>query len=174
VLLIASMLVIRKDRFEVFALAAIAAVLIISVGIAFTSPRRGLGQEQQKRYAAATENLKEIKGPILSDNSFIPILKGQKPFMLDAFVFRMLRENNPSSSSSFEAPLFDRLEKKWFEAIVLEKWAASMPGLHFGKGFYESVERNYCLAKDTRHWLFYFRCDEKENISDSLEISQNN
>jgi len=155
-------------------LGTIASVLVIAVGVAFASPRRGPGQEQDKRYSAAIENLKAVEGPILSDNSYIPTIMGQKPFMLDAFVFRMLRENNPSSSSSFEAPLFDRLEKKWFEAIVLEKWAASMPGLHFGKGFYDSVERNYCLAKDTRHWLFYFRCDEKENISDSLEISQNN
>lgn len=171
VLLIASMLVIRKDRFEVFALGAIASVLIIAVGIAFTSPRRGRGQEQQKRYAAAIENLKEVKGPILSDNSYIPTLMGQKPFMLDAFVFRMIREKKPSSSS-FAAPLFDRLERRWFAAIVLEKWAASMPGLHFGKGFYETVERNYCLAKETKHWLFYFRCDEKKSISDSMEISQ--
>jgi len=173
VLLMASMLVIRKDRFEVFALGTIASVLIIAVGIAFSSPRRGPGPEQQKRYAVAIENLKEVEGPILSDNSFIPILMGQKPFMLDAFVFRMLRAKSPSSSS-FAAPLFDRLEGRWFEAIVLEKWAASFPGLHFGKGFYESVEENYCLAKETRLWLFYFRCDEKKNFSDSIEISENN
>jgi len=169
----ASMLVIKKDRFEVFALGTIASVLIIAVGIAFSSPRRGPGPEQQKRYAVAIENLKEVEGPILSDNSFIPILMGQKPFMLDAFVFRMLRAKSPSSSS-FAAPLFDRLEGRWFEAIVLEKWAASFPGLHFGKGFYKSVEENYCLVKETKQWLFYFRCDEKKNISDSIEISQNN
>ena len=76
------------------------------------------------------------------------------------------------SSPDIGRPLFDRLETKWFEAIVLEKWAGSMPGLHFGKNFYESVERNYCLAKDTRHWLFYFRCEEKETSSSSIEMSQ--
>ena len=91
---------------------------------------------------------------------------------IDAAKVMMLREKI-SSPASFAAPLFDKLEGRWFEAIVLEKWAASFPGLHFGKGFYESVEENYCLAKETKHWFFYFRCDEKENISDSMKISQN-
>ncbi len=93
--------------------------------------------------------------------------------MLDAFVFRMLREKI-SSPASFAAPLFDKLEGKWFEAIVLEKWAATFPGMQFGQGFYESVEENYCLAKETKLWLFYFRCDEKKTDSDLIEISQNN
>ncbi|NIR50934.1 hypothetical protein GWO43_20140 [candidate division KSB1 bacterium] len=163
VLLITSLLIIRAERFEMVALSAISSILIIVLGISLTSNNRTAPAKYQKRYALVTEYLKGVKGPILSDNSLIPILMGQNPFMLDAFVFRMLREKK--TSASFEKPLFDRIEEKWFEAIVLEKWASSFPGLHFGEGFYESVERNYCLRQETQQWLFYLRCDDRKNVN---------
>lgn len=166
VLLMASVVMTRKDRFEAVTMTGVGIALLIALAVLAASIFRVPPWKNEEHYQVVRENLAGIEGPILSDNSFIPILMGQKPFMLDAFMFRMLRENKPYPS--FEKPLFDRIEERWFAAIVLEKWATAFPGLHFGEGFYESIERNYCLRQKTKQWLFYFRCGDGGNIHSHL------
>ncbi len=83
--------------------------------------------------------------PILAENPLVAVVAGQQPYLLDAFLFRVIREKNPS----FADPLWQMLHEKRFSAVVLIMDPDSEEGRtwystgHFGKGFVERLERDY-------------------------------
>ena len=98
------------------------------------------------------------RGSILAENPAFPVLAGQKAFVLDPFMLNVIRKNDPS----FAELLFDRLHDRWFGAIVLFKADPRTPwgrrrldNTIFGKGFADTVEENYYLAKQFGTQLVY-------------------
>ena len=53
--------------------------------------------------------------PIVSENPIIPVLAGQRPYVLDPWMVRLLRKHAPG----FEEPLLERLRNRTFSAVVL-------------------------------------------------------
>ncbi len=158
VALLACMLVLKNIQSKAAALLTIVVLLILTLAAALLGWYKTAPWSYENRYSAATQILKEVEGPILSDNANVPILMGQQPFMLDAFMFRMIKDRDPSYGDE----LLNRVQTKQFSAIVLEKWATvgNHRGLHFGEDVYDSVERHYVLREDQNGWLFYFPRNE--------------
>ena len=95
--------------------------------------------------------------PILADNPLVPIIAGQQPYVMDAFMFRVLAENN----SDFAQPLWRMIDDKDFAAIVLQDNPDSDDGkevythYHFGGEFLNHLHKNYQPAGTPGdHYLF--------------------
>ncbi len=54
-------------------------------------------------------------GPLLADNPWVPILAGERPFMLDNFPLRLVCEQRPE----VQEDLFSKIEGHHFRAVVL-------------------------------------------------------
>lgn len=88
------------------------------------------------------------KRPILSETPLLPIIAGQRPYLLDPFNFRIMVEKKPSLGE----PMWQMLHEHGFAAIVLlhdprnNEGREFYGGTHFGKAFMEGLERDYELA----------------------------
>lgn len=91
------------------------------------------------------QSIGKTDAPILAENPLVPVVAGQQPYLLDAFLFRVIREKDPS----FADPLWQMLREKRFSAVVLindpdtEEGQTWYSTAHFGKGFVERLERDY-------------------------------
>jgi hypothetical protein len=85
---------------------------------------------------------------ILSDNPLVPLTAGQRPFVLDAFMFRVLQERVPH----FGEPMWQMLRERRFAAVVLvddpdsDEGKDTYSNYHFGDDFMELMRQNYELA----------------------------
>lgn len=83
--------------------------------------------------------------PILAENPLVPIAAGQRPYLNDAFAFRLTRQTNPA----IEARLWRDLADHRFVAVVLERDPHTDRGEDwyrsgfFGEGFIDQLERQY-------------------------------
>jgi hypothetical protein len=128
----------------ILALAVLVAAVPL-VGIFKNGDRRFHPHRFQKALAAVGHTGK----PILSENPVIPVLAGQQPYVLDAWMLRLLRESQPD----FGEPLLEALRNQGFGAVVLcmadpatssgERWYETA---HFGPGFASALNENYRLV----------------------------
>jgi len=87
--------------------------------------------------------------PILADDPLVPITAGQQPYVLDAFMLRVIREHDPS----FSDPLWQKLRQRQFAAVVLldnpdsDEGSDTYSNYHFGDDFVPLVEENYQPGK---------------------------
>jgi hypothetical protein len=102
--------------------------------------------------------------PILAENPLVPIVAGQQPYLMDAFMFRTIREKD----SSFADSLWQMLHEKRFSAVVLIKDPDTAEGqawystVHFGKGFVERLELDYQrVGMSGRQYLYMPRGSKK-------------
>jgi hypothetical protein len=150
VVLIASWLahasVPRHRQVGVYALALVTLVAAVPLlGIFKNGDRRFHPHRFQKVLATVGDTSK----PILSENPVIPVLGGQQPYVLDAWMLRLLRQNDPD----FGAPLLEGLRHQAFGAVVLcmadpatsagQRWYETV---HFGPGFVAALNENYRLV----------------------------
>jgi hypothetical protein len=83
--------------------------------------------------------------PILSDNPLVPLTAGQHPYVLDAFMFRVLEERE----ANFGDPMWKMLRERRFGAVVLvdnpdtEEGKVTYDNFHFGDDFMEVMRQNY-------------------------------
>jgi hypothetical protein len=83
--------------------------------------------------------------PILSDNPLVPLAAGQHPYVLDAFMFRVLEERE----TNFGDPMWKMLKERRFGAVVFvdnpdsEEGKDTYDNFHFGDDFMEVVRQNY-------------------------------
>lgn len=102
--------------------------------------------------------------PILAENPLIPVLAGQRTYVLDAWMLRMLRERIPN----FGDPLLEKLRHQDFGAVVLsfadprtqraQMWYTYSD---FGPGFLEALTENYRLGAKVEDQLIYFPIGDK-------------
>jgi hypothetical protein len=101
-------------------------------------------------------------GPLLSENPLIPILMGEKPYLLDPYSSKVLTQNYPEVKQD----LFDNLDRQRFRAVVLTHWTPmsqefpfeglarkkALSGkpfygnVHFPKEFLSTLKNNYILG----------------------------
>jgi hypothetical protein len=83
--------------------------------------------------------------PILSDNPLVPLTAGQHPYVLDAFMFRVLEERE----ANFGDPMWKMLKERRFGAVVFvdnpdnEEGKDTYDNFHFGDDFMEVMRQNY-------------------------------
>jgi hypothetical protein len=77
--------------------------------------------------------------PILAMHPLLPILAGQRPYLIDAWMLAVVTEKNPG----FEQPMLDAIRQRQFSAIVLE---FDLPSKSDG-GFNDDIRENYQLVK---------------------------
>jgi hypothetical protein len=108
---------------------------------------------------------------ILSENPLVPLLMGQRPFVLDAFSLRLLAQKSPVVHEDFTR----KIENRFFEAIVLLDWSgapldrleAAMEKhsslgvdrfygeVHFPPGFLDLMKKHYALSFVERPFVIY-------------------
>jgi hypothetical protein len=92
-------------------------------------------------------------GPILAEDPLLPLLAGQRPYMLDPFMFRAIRKQKPEIADRF----WEDLDGRHFKAVILrgppdDPQYSSNEG-DFGPGFIQRLCQEYALA--SVHGSFY-------------------
>jgi hypothetical protein len=99
----------------------------------------------------------DTEHPILAETPLLPIIAGQRPYLLDPFNFRVMVEKKPSLAE----PMWQMLHEREFAAIVLLHDPHSDEGrefygnTHFGGAFMERLERDYELAATPESQYLY-------------------
>jgi hypothetical protein len=88
-------------------------------------------------------------GLILSDNTLIPVLAGQRAFLLDDFMFRAIRIAIPAAQTD----LYNRLEHQAFTVVILKDHPGSLKRSNvFGAQFVDILARRYELVEHYSTW----------------------
>jgi hypothetical protein len=88
------------------------------------------------------------RGPLLAENPWFALQSGERPVVLDAFMFRILSQRH----SELMGHLMADLRARRFRAVVLRRPAGDPHGVdwysgkHFGPGFLEALRSGYLLA----------------------------
>jgi Dolichyl-phosphate-mannose-protein mannosyltransferase len=71
---------------------------------------------ERERLEAVISDIRRstVAGPIYANDPLIPILAGQRPYLLDGFMARLIRQKDPASA----AKLWDDLQHARFRAVV--------------------------------------------------------
>ena len=103
---------------------------------------------RRQGFAEALRLIGDSRQPILAENPLLPILAGQRAYLLDPFMFRAIKERDPS----FAEPLREKIRNHGFSAVVLELDPDSDYGRswyresHFGEDIVRLIQSNYRLA----------------------------
>jgi hypothetical protein len=134
-----------KSDARAFGIAALAvAGLAASMSLASGLMNRR-AEASRGLFSEAVALVADTSRPILAENPLVPITAGQRPYMLDPFLYRINRPVYPA----IEARLWKDLAAQRFGAVVLERdphtdrgkrWYANA---FFGAGFIEQMERFY-------------------------------
>jgi len=101
-----------------------------------------------RRFERAIALILDSHKPILAENPLLPVLAGQRPYVMDPFMFRVVGQHIPH----FADTLFEGLQKQAFSAVVLTKDAQTAAGKTwyqndiFGPGFLAALSERYRVA----------------------------
>jgi hypothetical protein len=132
-----------------FGLAALATAAVLAFFPVWNQIRRGQDTfPRRQEFSVALRYIANDPRPVLSENPLIPILAGRSPFVLDPFMFSVVRRNDPD----FARELWIMLDRKQFGTVILlvnpqGEWGKTWYSQeHFGPGFAEEVLANYELV----------------------------
>lgn len=131
-------------------IAALAMAVLVSVLPALRHFKNHDLRFHRHRFQTVVASIGDTSKPILAENPVIPLLAGQQPYVLDAWMLRLLRTRIPD----FGDPLLEGIRHQAFGAVVL---CMADPGTgfghwwyetqHFGPGFAAALNQNYRLVK---------------------------
>lgn len=125
-------------------LTAIALLITVQAAAAYDANRSDDWTDYHALRARLVPKL-PTNGPILAENPLYALQAGQRPYLLDPFMFYMISQKHPE----WTARLHHDLETHRFAAVVLEHpphgefGRAWYSGTHFGPGFISTLEANY-------------------------------
>lgn len=108
-------------------------------------------------YARAAGFLAQRPGPILAENSMVPVMAGQRPQVLDCFMLNLIRARRPGSLD----PLLKAVAGGGFAALVFNRPGPEEGGLarlerdQFGKRLWPLAGRAYTKAWSNDLWVIY-------------------
>lgn len=146
----------RLERSRGLLVFALLSALLL--GSLFGSYRVSDRQDNISLYAVAARACRGGTGPMLSENPWFAILAGERPFMLDPFMFRLLRLKNPD----IERDLNLKLDARFFRCVILSKPAAVAGDsdwyvkTHFGPGFLDRVGEDYRVIEKGQGMVVYY------------------
>jgi hypothetical protein len=129
-------------------LARWAACGLAAAGVALTVPlaradRDGSRLDEARRVLAAVHG-----APLLSEDALLPLLRGERPYLLDPFMLRVVAERDPLLAR----PLAASLRAGAFPAVVLlhdpfaPEAAAWYGRVHLGPMIAEAIRARYAVA----------------------------
>jgi hypothetical protein len=149
---------VNDQRIFQFGLALLAMAACISVFPAALDLRHERAKTQVNKYDEAMRVLQGVRNPILAEDALIPIIAGQRPYIIDPMTIAKLSQRNPS----FAVPLQEMLNRQSFGAVVLQldQHSADGEGWYndwaFGPWFVPTLNKNYELKVASRGLFFYF------------------
>jgi hypothetical protein len=87
--------------------------------------------------------------PILAENALVPIIAGQRPYILDPFSFRVMLEEEPSLGE----PMWRMIQERRFAEVVFShdprqnEWRDFYAGTHLGQDFMDHLQTSYQFAE---------------------------
>jgi len=133
------------------------------------------GRFQPHRFQRTIAAIPDTHKPILAENPIIPVLAGQRVYVLDPWMLRMLRERIPD----FGEPLLEALRQQDFAAVVLSvanpqtaKARAWYKWSDFGPGFLPALLENYHIAATVEDQLVYLPTDRSAQARMQPEASR--
>ena len=121
------------------------------------------------QFERVIEVIGPVNAPILSENPVIPVLAGQRPYVLDPWMVQLLEKRIPG----FAEPLLERLRNRRFSAVVLSTGDPTQKGgrwwydnMSFGPGFVTALTEHYRLAQVLDNdWIYLPRTDAPQDSS---------
>jgi len=137
---------------------ALSVAATMSIVLFFYDVREGRPPFENGPVGAVRAYLRQVnvgQGPVLSWNPLFPALEGERSFLLDPFMFRLLRRDDARFSSVLDA----RLTTRSFGAVVLQT-PSSQAGLAvladiFGPDFMPTLTANYELVAEFPPYFVY-------------------
>jgi hypothetical protein len=124
-------------------------VAALAGGLSLASGLVDAGSEQKRGlFAEALARIPDKSRPILAQNPLLPVVAGQRAYLLDPFLIRLLSERDPA----FVEPLWRDLRAQRFAAVVFERDPREerARGLYrfalLGERFLDEVDRSYEIA----------------------------
>jgi hypothetical protein len=128
------------------------------------------GRFEPHRFERVVAAIKDTHKPILAENPIVPVLAGQRTYVLDAWMLRLLRDRIPN----FGDPLLERLRHRDFGAVVLSVADPRTPRARmwytysdFGPGFLEALTENYRFAAEVEDQMIYVPITDRDTYSPS-------
>jgi hypothetical protein len=94
-------------------------VILLTLAAAASSLREvgRIRQQARREHFAAVMAMVQTEGPgaILSDDPLLPLLAGQRPYLLDCFMFRAVTARDPAIGNK----LWNDLAEKKFRVVIL-------------------------------------------------------
>ena len=125
------------------------AALLVSALAASLSLVSGLAnaktEQRRGRIEEALRLIPDRSRPILAQNPLVPVVAGQRPYIVDPFMIRLNVERDPS----FGQPLWERIRRQEFAAVVFERDPEAARELYkviLGEPFVNEVEQHYVVA----------------------------
>jgi hypothetical protein len=128
-----------------------------SANILFRLRSNPSGIPMREDVVRTLEQVGNSGGPVLSENPWYPILKHERPYMLDPFMLRIISRKNPAIAQD----LSKKLEEHFFRAVILQNDPQTEAGkyqlneVHFGQGFAEKLLESYKLGSRQGMLLLY-------------------
>jgi hypothetical protein len=142
-----------KGAFAPLALALAALQFCASVALTPVVPQRSV----------VSQVLQEVGpsgGPLLSENPWLPILARERPYLVDAFTFKLIADRHPQLRDD----LLRKLDARFFRAVVLKNdlfdgfvYKDWYRDVHFGAGFSEKLLANYELVAQHSDQFYVYR-----------------
>lgn len=123
--------------------AALAASLSLGSGLA-----NAASEQRRGRFADALKLIPDKSRPILAQNPLLPVVAGQRAYLLDPFLIRVIAERHPA----LVEPLWNDFRDQKFAAVVVESDPRDERARNLyrsailGERFLEEMERNYQVA----------------------------
>ncbi len=102
---------------------------------------------RRARYDAVLPLLRSRRGPLLSEYPLLPILAGERPFLLDPWMFGVVEARRPGPAADLRA----RVAREDFGAVILSGSPLTEVGRQaidawFGPGVGELIANHYAMA----------------------------
>jgi hypothetical protein len=103
----------------------------------------------------------DTRRPILAENPLLPILAGQRPYVLDSFTFRLIAERDQRLAEAMRRAVLDQA----FSAVILEFDPQSESGREFysrydfGQEFVGLIQTRYRFAAQTDAGYVYLAAE---------------
>jgi hypothetical protein len=95
-----------------------------------------------RRWHDIVNKVKDLRQPLFSEQPLVPLLAGERPYVLDPFMLAVVRKRDPRIT----ADLWRKLETHKFGAVIVTE--RSLEERRFGDGFTERLNRHYdCATK---------------------------
>jgi hypothetical protein len=135
--------VVRERLAPVLATRAMAVGAAFTLCAAYLDVRHSMLDGEISNRPVVRELVRQVRNgkPILASDGFIPSAENERSFMLDNWMYQMLRRTDPR----FDRLLQSKIAQRYFGAVVLQSDVNAMPAL-YGDTFAPTLLANYELA----------------------------